>query len=344
MPAVTALVMMATAALAAATPAVGARLHPSASTRPPPPPPPDALPRQKQPAPGAELGAYEWDDTTWWPTPSAYEGTLTTLKALGVTTLYVDITEAVSLTRAHASALALFLSDLATLVEEADSDGFTVDAVGGDPAWATRDRSGPAQLLSAVASVVSGLPASALDGVQFDVEPWALPGWRRHRAAYAVDWLRFLQTTVTQWTSDGLTGRLGFTVPYWFDGDTGGVPRVSFGATTGYPFPLALGILAPLDHTVLNVMAYRNATAGPNGSEALFRGNVDAVEAVGSRTMLLAGQETGNVAPPEITFYGTGCARFEEAATQMADAFDGDAPYQGIAVDDVESLEALCPG
>lgn len=90
-------------------------------------------------------------------------------------------------------------------------------------------------------------------------------------------------------------------------------------------------------------MAYRNATAGPNGSIALFSGDMNAVLAAGSRTELLAGQETGDVRPPETTFYGMTCADFDAAATQIADAFDGDTPYGGIAVDDVESLEALCP-
>jgi hypothetical protein len=146
---------------------------------------------------------------------------------------------------------------------------------------------------------------------------------------------------VAAWRSDALTGRLGFTVPFWFDG--GGIPRVTFGGSTNYPFQLALGLLSPLEETVLNVMAYRNTTTGPNGSIALFAGNMDAVMAAGSRTELLAGQETGGVRPSETTFYGLPCGTFDTATTQIAGAFDGDAPYQGIAVDDVESLEALCP-
>jgi hypothetical protein len=38
------------------------------------------------------------------------------------------------------------------------------------------------------------------------------------------------------------------------------------------------------------------------------------------------------------------CASFLAATDQINDAFDDDASYEGIAVDDVESLEALCPG
>lgn len=147
---------------------------------------------------------------------------------------------------------------------------------------------------------------------------------------------------MTAWQRTGLPGRLGFTVPYWFDGDTGGVPEATFDGSTDYPFQLALGVLSPVADTVLNVMAYRNTTTGSNGSVALFAGNLNAAVAAGSDTELLVGQETGDVTPSEITFYGTSCARFDQATSQIAAAFDGDASYQGIAVDDVESLVALC--
>lgn len=293
-------------------------------------------------AAGNERGAYEWDDTAWWPNPSAYSDTLAELSALGVTTLYVDITEGVTLTRAHSTELGGFEADFAQLVEEADADGLRVDALGGASSWATTNRAGPAQLLSVVTQTTTAYPGAALDGVQFDVEPWALKRWGSHRAAYARDWLAFVQSTVTAWQRTGLEGRLGFTVPYWFDGATGGVPEVTVDGSTDYPFQLALGLLSPVADTVLNVMAYRNTTTGPNGSIALFAGNLNAAGAAGSDTELLVGQETGDVTPSEITFYGTSCARFDQATTQIAAAFDGDASYQGIAVDDVESLVALC--
>lgn len=293
--------------------------------------------------PGAEFGAYEWNTSTWWPSAPAYAATLARLQALGVDTLYVDITEAVTLTQHRSSQLAPFLAGFAGLVSEADADGFRVDAVGGDPKWATTRPQGPAQLLAALARVEAQLPAGALDGVQFDVEPWGTSSWRRHAVADTEDWLRFVQTTVADWQRDGLTGSLGFTVPYWFDGATGGVPEVTFAGATSYPFQLSLGLLAPLPDTVLDVMAYRNTVTGSNGSEALFDTNLQAVVAAGSHTTLLFGQETGDVKPRSITFYGLGCAALQSAAAQIGSAFDGAAGYGGIAVDDVETLLSLCP-
>jgi hypothetical protein len=295
------------------------------------------------PVRGAEEGAYEWNDSTWWPDSAAYAGTLTRLKSLGVNTLYVDITEAVTLIRDHSSELGSFESAFGQLVTEADTDGFAVDAVGGDPTWATTQRTGPAQLLSAVSQIIAATPDAPLDGVQFDVEPWGLKTWSSRRTRLVHDWLTFIESTVSTWRSDGLSGRLGFTVPYWFHGNSRTVPRVTFDGSKNYPFQLALGLLSPLPDTVLNVMAYRNSTVGSNGSVALFDGNLTAALAAGSTTELLVGQETGDAAPSDTTFYGLTCADFDTATTQIADAFDGDAPYEGIAVDDVESLEALCP-
>lgn len=291
---------------------------------------------------GLQFGAYEWNTSTWWPNASTYLPTLTRLRALGVNTLYVDITLAVSLTRAHSPQLAPFLADFAQLVAEADARGFHVDAVGGDPTWSKRPK-GPAELLAAVARVTAQLPAGALAGVQFDVEPWGLPGWRRHATVRAIEWLRFVQATVSTWKQDGLAGSLGFTVPYWFNGANGAAPKVTFAGSTGYPFQLSLGLLASLPETNLNVMAYRNSTGGPNGSEALFEANLALLVAAGSNTSLLLGQETGQAKPPSITFFGLGCAAFQTAAAQIDTAFGSDANFAGIPVDDVETLLALCP-
>ena len=161
-------------------------------------------------------------------------------------TLFVDITEAVSLTQHRSEQLPGFLSGFAELFSEADAEGLGVDAVGGDPSWATRSPQGAQDLLAAVARVTAQLPAGAIDGVQFDVEPWGLAGWRHHATARAVDWLRFVQTMVTDWQHDGLSGSLVFTVPYWFNGDNGGVPQVNFAGARGYPFQLSLALLTPL--------------------------------------------------------------------------------------------------
>src|SRR5580658_5930219 len=119
-----------------------------------------------------EMGSYEWDDTAWWPDPSGYAGTLVHLQSLGVTILYVDITEGVTLLRDHSSALTSFESAFRQLVAEAGADGLGVDALGADPAWATTQKEGPAQLLTVVSQIEASGPS--LHGVQFDVEPWAL--------------------------------------------------------------------------------------------------------------------------------------------------------------------------
>jgi hypothetical protein len=228
-------------------------------------------------------------------------------------------------------------------VEEADAEGLRVDAVGADPTWSTTDQGATALLLGAVAAVQAQLPVGALDGVLFDVEPWGLPGWRRHASARALDWLTFVQAAVADWNLDGLSGRLGFTVPYWFDGDFGAVPEVSMGQVSGFPFQLSLGLLSGLPDTVLDVMAYRNTPEGSNGSLALFGGDQRAAQAVGAHTRLLFGQETGRARPKSVSFYGLGCARFDAALAQIAGATAGVPTDAGVAVDDVESLLALCP-
>jgi hypothetical protein len=292
---------------------------------------------------GSERGAYEWRDATWWPNPSAYAGTLATLQGLGVNTLYVDITRGVTLLQQASSALPAYEAAFSALVAEAGAIGIKVDAVGGDPTWATSHKAGPGQLLTVVAQLLAANPGTALHGVQFDVEPWGLRAWRYHRGAYARNWVQFVQSTGATWQRLGLPGRLGFTAPYWFDGVTGGVPKVTVNGVTGFPFQLALTALAPLQSTVLNVMAYRNATSGPNGSIALFTGNLNAASAAASQTKLLLGQETGASSPASTTFLGTSCDALTTAANQIEATFAAAASYQGIAIDNVESLKALCP-
>ncbi len=280
--------------------------------------------------------------SSWWPDPAAYGATLAGLQAEGVRTVDVDITEVVSLEDHQPGRVAGFLTAFEQLVTEAAADGITVEAAAGDPSWAAPGAAGPGQVLAAAARVEADLGPGVLGGVQFDVEPWALPGWSTHRAADAGQWVTFVGATARAFAADGVTGQLGFTVPYWFDGVGGGVPEVTVGGHHGYPFPLALQEVGGTAAPVFDVMAYRNVATGPGGSLAEFAPDRADVPA-GSPATVLLGQETGPSQPPDTTFYGTSCAAFRTAQARIATALAGAAHYGGTAVDDVETLLALCP-
>ena len=95
----------------------------------------------------------------------------------------------------------------------------------------------------------------------------------------------------------------------------GGVPRVTFDGSTGYPFQLSLSQLAGLGSSSLNVMAYRHQTAGTNGSIALMAPDLAADAARGGARCCWPGGRS--VQPPETTFYGLGCAPFQTATDQL---------------------------
>ncbi len=286
------------------------------------------------------LSAYEWNDATW-AEPGDYAARFRSLAALHITDLFVDITRSVSMLEAQDPALAGYLGSFRELVALGAGKGIRVHALVGDPHWSTSDTAGPSAALQVMTRMRALSEGRMPAGLQFDVEPWTLPGWSANQGDYSLGFVEMVDSVATSWDALALPGSLGFAVPFWFDGVGGGAPQVTLDSTTADPLSMALTALGRVPGSYVNVMTYRNHASGPGGTEEDFSPVVQAAARLASPVTLLVGQELGPVSPASTTFYGTSWAAWESSTAALRSAYHPVDTFGGVAANDVEHLLQL---
>jgi S-adenosylmethionine hydrolase len=87
-------------------------------------------------------------------------------------------------------------------------------------------------------------------------------------------------------------------------------------------------------------MAYRNFTAGGDGSIGHLRSEFDYLATAGARCGIVVGQEYTEEDPPAVTFHGLGRGVFRAAAAEIAAAYGHLAQFGGVSVNDVDAYMA----
>src|SRR6266508_4300302 len=262
------------------------------------------------------------------------EPRLDTLRTDGFRTVYADVGEYLEVAdqpdnRTQRTRLNQLKSDLKRFVARASSLGFAVHAVGGGPNWTdvTHRYLGP-KLVELVADYNgAAAPNERLQGAQLDIEPYVDPSFFDDVEASLQDYLSTLASIVDTYqqarTQPGNSGlRLGFAIPFWFDG-VPEAPPVEFGPerkTAPAAFHL-IDMLRTLPEAYVLVMAYRNFTLGPDGSIEHVRREFDYASQARAACGIVVGQEFGRVYPEKISFWWAGRAAFRQAAEEIAAAY-----------------------
>ncbi|GEK17035.1 hypothetical protein [Cellulomonas persica] len=177
-----------------------------------------------------------------------------------------------------------------------------VDALGGDPGWLDE----PA-LAATWAGAALRSADGRLDGIQLDVEPWTLPGWRDDRDDGVRRWLAVLDATRAVVPS-ALT--LGADAPWWLVN----VPAPDEGGS------VLDAVLRRVDRVV--VVAFSDHADGDDGIVALARPSVETARAAGVPWTIGVETDTPDVAGgAQYTFHDEGAAVLEREADRVARAF-----------------------
>jgi hypothetical protein len=291
--------------------------------------------------------AYEWHGAGQLGRREARQR-LRFLKRRGFHTVYLDlgaylVAAGQPESRERRARLRELRRHLRHYVADASRLGLAVHAVGGDPTW-TEERFRPlgSRLVELVAGYNAGVaPRERLDGVQLDIEPYALPAFFDDEAASLVAYLETLQSIVATWRRVGRRLELGFAVPFWFDGRPGTPGPVRFQGTTKPAIHHVVDLVRDFRRAYLVVMSYRNVADGADGSVANARDELAYAGAVRARCGLLVGQQFGEAQPPMVTFHGLDRRAFAEAAERLVEAFGGSPPFRGLAVNDLDGYAAV---
>jgi hypothetical protein len=296
---------------------------------------------------GKEIGAWIWDPVNEMST-STMAQLVDAASENHFNAIYLSIDayleiEAMPASAARSAALQNFSSAAYNFISLAHQKNISVDAEAGETDWGEPQNY---QLADDIMDFVVAFNAShdgKFRGVQYDVESYSLPQYTTDPATVLAQYVGLVENLVQQDTvlaapsnapsasvspgaPSGAQLPLTMIVPYFY-------------ASSSYGQIIqSLGQLPDGDGRMM-VLAYRNTASGSDGSIALARPEITDADA--ADVSVLIAQETGDVQPASITFYGMSKGNLFSAVQEINAAFSSDRAYGGIAVDYLQSFSAL---
>ncbi len=286
------------------------------------------------PASSKEYGTWIW--TSPIQMTAAYRQRVLDGAALnGINTLYVTIDDYIAIDALPEGAtkkvkIKNYSDALEQFIIAAKSLGFTVDVAAG---W--RDWAEPAQKYKAavIADFVINYNATydqKIRALQFDIEPYLLPSYNNNKGILLKN---FVQLT------DEIANRLGnnsvafsLVIPHFYDDAQKWTPSITYGGVTTYTFNHLLRILDRRPNSTIILMSYRNFSEGKDGTIQISNVEVQQASTGNHSTKVIVAQETGDVEPDYVTFFGLPKTEYIKQVGLINNAFESMKNFGGIAV------------
>lgn len=201
---------------------------------------------------------------------------------------------------------------LTELHSDAVSAGMQLNALGGDPSWASHPQTAGAWADEVQRSGFFGR-------LHLDIEPYALPGWNSKSAGLANGLLSALAAA----KRSGLP--VDADIPYWYNTITAG---------GGGPLDVAVMRLADS----VTIMAYRNSTAAVLAVAATEMAHA---ATLGSRVWIGINIASPGGDPANTSFAGQSAAAVKRAAAAISAQAQQWPTFSGLALHDYSSLAVL---
>jgi hypothetical protein len=238
-----------------------------------------------------------------------------------------------------------YIKDLEAYLATAQEHGISVQAVFGAPKWSEPDLRYLVTFSSdLVLSYNKNHPHNPFSGIQFDIEPYNKhPEYDANPVQELLWYVETVDELVThiQNTSTTPQIRIGFVIPFWFEGEESTVPKITFLGEDKFPFYHIANRLNRLQNAYLVVMAYRNKPDGSDGSIAHSLNELQFTSTYTPRLKVLIAQEVGDVDPPKTTFYNLGFRKLHTTIDYIVKELTPHATFEGVAINDVEAYFKL---
>lgn len=269
------------------------------------------------------------------------------LKNLGVTDCYIDISSYIDHAeipnlQTRKQQLDTFTRGLHEEVSTLTSRGIRAHALAGNTRWSNPDYAYiPLKILQYVhAYDESSSVNQQLASIQFDVEFYSDKNFSSAPEQDTKDYLTLVDQLITArnqtFTTSDSHVPLGFTIPTWFDGSNPDMPKLDQ--------PIAVQLIEKLQKvpgSYLAIMDYRNQTGGEDGSIAKAQTFFNIANDAHSPVKFLIGQETTDVQPAKITFYGKHQSSLINATTTLNTTFGHYPQFAGFIINDQNGLLTL---
>ncbi len=313
----------------------------SGSTVPVPPTTPPTPP-STVPLAGKEYGTWVWVSPLQMST-SYTTSVLNMAKANGINVIYVTIDDYLEIAALPEGVdkdaqKAAYSTALQTVVRAAKLQGIAVDAEAGWRDWAEAGQTYKAfAIVDYVLEYNATHPNDALRGFQYDVEPYLLSSYETNKGPILTRFVQLIDETTTRLGTAPI--RFGVVIPHFYDDAQAWTPAITYNGTTQHTFNHLLSILDRRAGSTIILMSYRNFSEGNNGTIQISQ--VEVTQANGHATKVIVGQETGNVDPAYVTYYGLTKAYYLEQVGIVQNAFKTNTGFGGIAVHYVEPFLEL---
>lgn len=309
---------------------------------PPTPTPPTTTPTIAL-ASGKEYGMWIWVSPLQM-TSTYIDTVLAGAVANRINVLYVTIDDYLTIDAlpsgtAKDAAKTAYSNALQLLIQRAAQVNIAIDAEAG---W--RDWAEPGQTYKATAIVNYVLSYNnthdyRIRALQYDVEPYLLSSYESNKAVVLGNFVALVDRTAIQMNTNS-TG-FSIVIPHFFDDTQKWTPAITYQGTTTYTFNHLLRIMNTRPNSRIILMSYRNFATGDNSTTAISNTEVSEASVGGHPTKIIVAQETGNVDPGYVTFYGLPKSTYITEANKVISAFTGYSNFGGMAVHYVDPFFQL---
>lgn len=226
---------------------------------------------------------------------------------------------------------------LRDFIQVANKNGIKVDAEAGWQNWAEPGNSYKANVVLDYVINFNKRNKEKFRGFQYDVEVYLLPEYFENREKTLSNFLSLINQTVTILNNTDL--QFSVVVPEFYDGTLDETPSFNYRGKKAYPIEHLLSILDRRARSKIIVMSYRNFSQGKDGSIDVSTNEI--LTANKYNTKVVLAQETGDVPPPYITFYGKSKNEYEEQVKLLEDEFINEKSYGGLATHYINAFMEL---
>lgn len=260
----------------------------------------------------------------------------------GIDTIYLDVSDYIE------NPLSSIDEELSSYIHTANQKNIKVQALIGSPLWTLPSHR---YLLDKTIMFVKEYnqkhTQEKFDGLHIDIEPYKLSIFELQSNEILTDYLTEIKNMVQKINVAQInnnldkTFRFGISIPSWFNGNNEKIKTIKWEGEEKTIFKHIVKIVSILPRPYVVIMAYRNQTAGKNGSIALVKNEIEFTNKYVPRVKILVGQETNNIEPNEITFYGKTKLDFKKAVNEINSEFSNYKTFAGIAINNAKSFQIL---
>lgn len=223
-----------------------------------------------------------------------------------------------------------FIESLTRFIARAHAQGLTVDVEAGKRDWIQTAKRGDALAILEFVSRYTALHPGMIRAVQYDIEPYLLDEYEKNKTAVLKSFIELVDILEKRAAEKHI--RLSIVLPHFYDAAKDWTPRITYSGIRDYTFNHAVRILNRTDGNMIIIMAYRNTLGGDDGSIALSQEEIEYTRDHAKKVKILIAQETGDVEPDYVTFYGKSKQELLEHIEKIRATFSKESSFGGVAV------------